>query len=149
MLTPSDIENLQFKKVALGYSVDEVDDFIDKLLVDYEKVFRDNVKLNSKVAMLEESIKRYDNMEETIRASMELAEKTAKQTKKMAEEKADNILDKAEIAAEKLVAKTYEQKRELENEIYSLKKSYELLKTKLRHILQAELDMLEESVIDI
>ena len=149
MLTPSDIENLQFKKVALGYSVDEVDDFIDKLLVEYEKVFRDNVKLNSKVAMLEESIKRYDNMEETIRASMELAEKTAKQTKKMAEEKADNILDKAEIAAEKLVAKTYEQKRELENEIYSLKKSYELLKTKLRHILQAELDMLEESVIDI
>ncbi|MBQ9518735.1 MAG: DivIVA domain-containing protein [Firmicutes bacterium] len=148
MLTPNDIENTTFKKVALGYSVDEVDDFIDKVLADYEKVFRDNVKLNSKVSMLEESIKRYDNMEESIRASIQLAEKNAKETKKIAEEKADGILDRAEIQAEKLVAKTFEQKQQLENEIYSLKKSYELLKTKLRHILQAELDMLEESVVD-
>ncbi len=148
MMTPSDIENLQFKKVALGYSVDEVDDFIDKLLVDYEKVFRDNVKLNSKVASLEENIKRFEGMEDAIRSSIKLAEKAAEETKSMAEEQADNILDRAEIEAEKLVAKTFEQKKELENEIYSLKKSYELLRTRIKHTLQAELEMLEEDIFD-
>ncbi len=148
MITPSDIENLQFKKVALGYSVDEVDDFIDKLLVDYEKVFRDNVKLNSKVASLEENIKRFEGMEDAIRSSIKLAEKAAEETKSMAEEQADNILDRAEIEAEKLVAKTFEQKKELENEIYSLKKSYELLRTRIKHTLQAELEMLEEDIFD-
>ncbi|MBQ8940667.1 MAG: DivIVA domain-containing protein [Firmicutes bacterium] len=148
MMTPSDIENLQFKKVALGYSVDEVDDFIDKLLVDYEKVFRDNVKLNSKVASLEENIKRFEGMEDAIRSSIKLAEKAAKETKSMAEEQADNILDRAEIEVEKLVAKTFEQKKELENEIYSLKKSYELLRTRIKHTLQAELEMLEEDIFD-
>ncbi|MBR6401383.1 MAG: DivIVA domain-containing protein [Firmicutes bacterium] len=148
MLTPSDIENLQFKKVALGYSVDEVDEFIDKLLVDYEKVFRDNVKLNSKVAMLEENIKRFESMEDAIRSSIKLAEKAAKDTKDMAEEQADNILDRAEIEAEKLVAKTFEQKKELEKEIYGLKKSYELLRTRIKHTLMAELEMLEEDIFD-
>ncbi|MBO5561831.1 MAG: DivIVA domain-containing protein, partial [Firmicutes bacterium] len=45
MITPNDIENLQFKKTPLGYSTEEVDEFLDKLVVDYEKVFKDNVKL--------------------------------------------------------------------------------------------------------
>ena len=66
MITPNDIDNLQFKKTPLGYSTEEVDDFLDKLVVDYEKVFKDNVKLNARVNVLEEQITRYDNLEQTI-----------------------------------------------------------------------------------
>ena len=142
MITPNDIENLQFKKTALGYSVDEVDDFLDKLIVDYEKVFKDNVKLNSRVNMLEENIKRYDNMEESIKTSIMLAEKTAKDTKANAEEQAENIIDRAHIEAEKLINKAMDQKSAIETEIITVKKSYQILKAKLRMLLEAELNML-------
>ena len=38
MITPLDIENKKFsKQVMNGYSVEEVDDFLDDLTVDYEK----------------------------------------------------------------------------------------------------------------
>ncbi len=148
MITPNDIENLQFKKTPLGYSTEEVDEFLDKLVVDYEKVFKDNVKLNARANMLEEQIKRYDNMEETIKTSIMLAEKTVKETKANAEEQADNILDRAEIEAEKLIAKTVDRKTEIEQEIYALKKSYRLMKAKMRMLLESEIKLLDEDDID-
>lgn len=148
MITPNDIENLQFKKTPLGYSTEEVDEFLDKLVVDYEKVFKDNVKLNARANMLEEQIKKYDSMEETIKTSIMLAEKTVKDTKANAEEQADNILDRAEIEAEKLIAKTIDRKTEIEQEIYALKKSYRLLKAKMRMLLESEIKLLDEDDID-
>ena len=33
MMTPVDIETADFRKVALGYSCDEVDTFLDKVIV--------------------------------------------------------------------------------------------------------------------
>ena len=38
MITPNDIENKQFRRAGKGYAPDEVDDFLDQLTVDYEKL---------------------------------------------------------------------------------------------------------------
>lgn len=40
MLTPLDIENKRFSKTLKGYNVDEVDDFLDQLTIDYERIQR-------------------------------------------------------------------------------------------------------------
>ena len=42
MIRPSDIEDKEFKKVAVGYSPEEVDRFLDEICVDYEQLFREN-----------------------------------------------------------------------------------------------------------
>ena len=44
MITPLDIENKKFaKQMVNGYSVDEVDDFLDDLTVEYEKLFKEKL----------------------------------------------------------------------------------------------------------
>ena len=41
MLTPLDIENKKFQKQMMnGYNVDEVDDFLDEITADYEKLYK-------------------------------------------------------------------------------------------------------------
>lgn len=41
MITPLDIENKKFgKQMMNGYSVEEVDDFLDDLTVDYSKIIK-------------------------------------------------------------------------------------------------------------
>ena len=41
MLTPLDIENKKFsKQMVNGYSVEEVDDFLDELTIDYGKAYK-------------------------------------------------------------------------------------------------------------
>ena len=42
MITPLDIENKKFSKQVLnGYSVEEVDDFLDELTAEYEKIYKE------------------------------------------------------------------------------------------------------------
>ena len=49
MLTHLDIENKKFSKQMMsGYSVDEVDEFLDEITADYEKLYKDSTDQESK-----------------------------------------------------------------------------------------------------
>ena len=53
MYTPLDIENKKFSKQMMnGYSVEEVDDFLDELTVDYEKIYKQSTESNTKIESL-------------------------------------------------------------------------------------------------
>ena len=50
MLTPLDIENKKFSKQRInGYSVEEVDDFLDELTVDYGKAYKESTEAKKKI----------------------------------------------------------------------------------------------------
>ena len=55
MIRPSDIEDKEFKKVAVGYSPEEVDRFLDEICVDYEQLFRENREMKMKLNNLSNS----------------------------------------------------------------------------------------------
>ena len=44
MLAPSEIDNMRFSKTIKGYNVDEVDDFLDQLTADYERLYKENAE---------------------------------------------------------------------------------------------------------
>ena len=44
MLTPLDIENKRFTRTLKGYNVEEVDDFLDQLTLEYEKLYKENAE---------------------------------------------------------------------------------------------------------
>ena len=48
MITPNDIATKDFKKVAVGYSPEEVDTFLDDIYEDYEKLYKESQKEKSK-----------------------------------------------------------------------------------------------------
>ncbi|MEF9921853.1 MAG: DivIVA domain-containing protein [Anaerovoracaceae bacterium] len=48
MITPLDIENKEFARGVRGYKEDEVDDFLDLVIIDYEKLLLENQKLKKK-----------------------------------------------------------------------------------------------------
>ena len=41
MLTPVDIHNKEFGRSFRGYNEDEIDDFLDQVVNDYEKLYRE------------------------------------------------------------------------------------------------------------
>ena len=48
MITPLDIENKRFAKQMMnGYSVEEVDDFLDDLTADYSKNYKEVCRVKS------------------------------------------------------------------------------------------------------
>ena len=56
MITPLDIDNKRFsKQMVNGYSVEEVDDFLDELTADYSKNYKEVNELKAKVEELNNS----------------------------------------------------------------------------------------------
>ena len=56
MLTPLDIENKRFTKTIKGYNVDEVDDFLDQVTIEYERLYKENSEYKGKFDQLNKEL---------------------------------------------------------------------------------------------
>ena len=122
MITPLDIENKKFAKQMMnGYSVEEVDDFLDELTVDYSKNYKEVNELRTKVEELNNSLVQYKTIESTLQNTLVMAQSTAEEVKNVAKQKADQIVDEAKANAQKQVD-------ELNNEIIMKQKELEDVK---------------------
>ncbi|MDF2569775.1 MAG: divIVA, partial [Sporomusa sp.] len=52
MLTPLDIHSKEFKRSFRGYNEEEVDEFLDKVIKDYETLYRENIDLKETIERL-------------------------------------------------------------------------------------------------
>ena len=104
MITPLDIENKKFAKQMMnGYSVEEVDDFLDELTVDYSKNYKELTELRSKIDELNNSLTHYKSIETTLQSTLVMAQTTAEEVKSVAKQKADQIVEEAKSSAQKQV----------------------------------------------
>lgn len=145
MITPLDIENKKFaKQIMNGYSVDEVDEFLDEVIIDYSKYYRESVENKAKIEDLTARIENYKNIEETLQNALIMAQTTAEDIKKVAEQKAERIVADAKGDAEKQItqinAEIIEGKKEFENS----KKQFEIYKVKMESLLIAQLELLKD-----
>lgn len=145
MITPLDIENKKFgKQMMNGYSVEEVDDFLDDLTVDYSKNYKEISELRSKVDKLNASLTHYKTIETTLQNTLLMAQETAEEVKNVAKQKSEQIITDARAAAEKQV-------NELNNEILTkqkslddIKKQFDIYKAKMESLLISQLELLKE-----
>ncbi len=150
MLTPADIENAEFKRVARGkgYDCDEVDDFLDIVIVEFEKLLKENARLNDKVAVLTDAIQHYKDMEDTLKASIVKGEKTAEDTRQNAKAEADYIINEAKQKAKNIIDRANNEQYKIDIETDRIRAQYETLRAKLRTLLNSELELLENSAED-
>ena len=95
MLTPMDIQNHEFKKSFRGYNEDEVDEFLDRIVADYEKLLRENEKLKEKSGANEKAITHYKGLEQNLQDTLIVAQKTAEDVINSARKNAKEIRDNA------------------------------------------------------
>ena len=145
MYTPLDIENKKFAKQMMnGYSVEEVDEFLDELTLDYEKLYKQSNENNAKIAELEESIEKYKNLESTLNNTLIMAQGTADEIKKVAKQQAEQIIKDAQGSAKQ---KSIELEQEISiktKELEDLKKQIDVYKAKMESLLISQLELLKE-----
>ncbi|MEQ9764401.1 DivIVA domain-containing protein [Streptococcus jiangjianxini] len=94
-ITALDIKDKTFKLKFRGYSEEEVNEFLDIVVDDYEKLTRENREQEAKIKMLEEKLAYFDEMKESLSQSVILAQETADKVKASARTESDNILTHA------------------------------------------------------
>ena len=100
MLTPIDIDNKTFKKAKIGgYDINDVEDFLVKVMEDYETLYKENAELKDKTSAMQESVSYYKSLEEGVNKSIENAYSEADKLKQEAEQQAELIKKEAELNA--------------------------------------------------
>lgn len=145
MITPLELEKNDFKGSPLGYSKKSVDDFVNKIKGDYEKLYKENIELKDKVAMLNESISQYKSMEEVLKTAMLAAQTSAEEIKQNAQEKAENIIQEAEFMAQKNREFSNQEIINAKAELEDIKKEMAIYKNQMETMLKTQLEILEKS----
>ena len=145
MITPLDIENKKFAKQMMnGYSVDEVDDFLDDLTVEYEKMFKENAEFKAQIERLNEDVARYKAIESTLQSTLIMAQSTADEVKEVATRQAEQIIAEAKMAAEKEVDELNHQIDMKQKELDDVQKQFDVYKAKMESLLISQLELLKE-----
>lgn len=150
MITPNDIATKDFKKVAVGYSPEEVDTFLDDVYEDYEKLYTASLKPAEKpVAEPVQQVQtdRFSALEKTLERTLSLAEAAAEETRAAARAEAEQLMKAAKLRAEEILQDARTKTYELEQEIAALQNRYELMRTRVKLLLYAEIELLDKNEI--
>lgn len=142
-LTPLDIHNKEFKRSMRGYNEDEVNDFLDRIIKDYEAMIRQNKELEEKNAQMEEQVRNFRTMEDSLGKSIMLAQETAEELKTNARKEAQLVIREAEKNADRIVQDALNKARQTALELDEVRRQAAVFRARFRSLLQAQMEMLE------
>lgn len=146
MITPLDIENKKFsKQVINGYSVEEVDDFLEEITRDYAKLYREVNENKDKTEQLTSDLSKYQSIESTLQSTLLMAQTTADEVKKTAQKQADTIIAEAQNKAKEALSSVEGELVIKQKELDDLQKQFDIYKAKMESLLISQLELLKES----
>ncbi len=149
MVTPVEIQNKSFKSGGLGYDKRDVDGFMREILNSYEELYRQNMELKDRVAVLNEGIQYYKTIEKTLQKALVLAEKTAEETRNNAAKEAKRIEKEATTKANIMLADAKNELEVLHQQTISLIQQYEKYKLQFKNLANAQIEMLSSEAFSI
>jgi cell division initiation protein len=141
-LTPLDIHNKEFTKGFRGYDEDEVNEFLDQVIKDYELIIREKKELEEKLNDQTERLGHFSSIEETLNKSIVIAQEAGEEVKRSAQKEAKLIIKEAEKNADRIVNESLTKARKIALEIEDLKKQSKVFRTRFKMLIEAQLDLI-------
>ena len=149
MIMPIDIDKKEFSRDKKGYNSREVDEFLDIIVADYEKVLNDNRSMAHKIKALEKQLEEAQKDDNAMVETLETAKKLMADISASAERRAELMMRDAELEAENMLLDAKVNVRKLNDEHEMLSAKVRRLKDNFRKMLQAEIERLDSDDFDI
>ncbi|MDD4834056.1 MAG: DivIVA domain-containing protein [Lutispora sp.] len=143
MMTPMDIRNKEFKKGFRGYGEEEVDLFIDKVVNDFEKLYKENIELKDKLNGINERLESYSEIEKTLQSTLIIAQKTSEDIIANARKEAEIIIRESDEQRRKIMADANQDVISINKEYEEMRKQLQIFKTRYKTFLESELNNLD------
>ena len=102
-ITSLEIKDKTFSTRFRGFDQEEVDEFLDIVVRDYEDLVRSNHDKELHIKSLEERLSYFDEMKDSLSQSVLIAQDTAERVKQAAQDRSNNIIQQAEQDAQRLL----------------------------------------------
>jgi len=142
VLTPMEIHNKEFSKGFRGYNEDQVDQFLDKIVEEFEKLYKENIELKEKVAASGDQISQYKTIENTLKETLITAQRTADEVTATAQKKSELILEAADQQARRIVESANGNVLEIQKEYQDTKKQVQIFKSRFKSLLETQMELI-------
>ena len=141
-LSPLDIHNKEFTRGFRGYAEDEVNEFLDQIIKDYEIILREKKELEDRIKTMTEQMQHYNTLEETLQKSIVIAQEAAEEVRRNSQKEAKLIVKEAEKNADRIINEALAKARKVAIEIDELKKQSKVFRNRFKMLVEAQLDLL-------
>lgn len=138
-----DINSKEFKRTMRGYNPDEVDEFLEKVVEDYEALYKENTSLKEKLTVFQDKLDHYTKIESTIQSTLVLAQNAAEQARASAQTEGELIIRNANDNAKKIMDKAHSDVIEITDEFEKTKQEFVKFRTKFRNFMLSQMEMFE------
>ena len=150
-ITADTIVNKEFRIDSRGYNKDEVDNFLDEICEEFDRLNNEIQDLRQKTTIVRSSAPEQETSgvskedEDKFREILEMAAKVKDETIRKAREDAEAIRQKAENEANERLNGLAEERKDLEREVAALKETAAEYRRQFEELLHAQQDALEKA----
>lgn len=144
----------KFNRTLRGYDPVEVNQFLDQVIKQVEKMvnemkdkdarIRELEALEEENATLKEKLVQYTRTEETLNKAIFMAQKTSDQMRLAAHRESELIVDDAKKNANRIVNEALLRAEKTEMEADMLKRNVNVFKRRLKDIVESQLDVIKD-----
>ena len=133
-----------FDTVFRGYDKEQVKNYLDKVIKEYERLLNEKKDADRKIANLEEKMKNYNNLEDKFTRAILTAENAGDEIKRVARIEAESLMNDAKRNANRIINNDLIKAEKANDEADRLKRNTTLLKRRLKAIIESQLEVIEE-----
>ena len=141
--TPSEIKNKTFTQVKSGFEPKEVEDYLEQLSNEIERLKEDKAQLEKVIEDKETNIQSYKDVHQSVSDALIQAKHAGEETKAAATKDAEATVAKPKAEADKIVNDGVEKERSLSFQTEDMKRQSKIFRSRFRMLVEAQLDLLK------
>jgi len=145
-ISPIEIRQQEFTKKMRGYDPDEVQNFLESLAEELDKLNIENESLKSEVESLTEQISEYKKIEKNLQDTLLSAQESSAKSMEATKKQTSLMIREAELKASQIIEKARESTNDIRNAVVNLREEKDLILAKLKAIVSSQANLLELKV---
>jgi cell division initiation protein len=142
-IRPVDIRRKEFKGGFRGYDANQVDDFLDSIADEFERVFSENRRLAEEVEVLRGRLEQFEELEDSIRTALVHAEQVSRDLRQNANKEAELIVREAKERAHRILADSSGRVERVQESYEVLRKAKQDFANDFRRLLKSYLAVMD------
>lgn len=143
MIRPIDIQEKEFTRVVRGYKEEEVNEFLDEITIDLERLLDELRQTKEENSRLVEELERHRGTEGTVLETLETAKTLMADISASAEKRASILLKNAELDAQLMQKEAKDMADKISEESAAIKARFINFRTRYKQLLESELQRFE------
>ena len=142
-IRPVDIRRKEFKGGFRGYDANQVDDFLDSIADEFERIFSENRRLAEEVEVLRGRLEQFEELEDSIRTALVHAEQVSRDLRQNANKEAELIVREAKERAHRILADSSGRVERVQESYEVLRKAKQDFANDFRRLLKSYLAVMD------